>query len=360
MPTAGERETSTARRRLGVGILGAGPVTQAIHLPTLSRLSEDFHVVKIMDVDPSVAASVAGRVGAESTTDASQIYGDPRIDVIAICSPERFHAEQVIAACRAGVKAVLCEKPFAVSADEATAIAQVATETGVPIVVGAMHAFDPGWVAATRKAARLFGTVHTIRSSIVLPPNARFEDFATEVVTRPVWPDLDRTDPAAVRGAIRGGVLGLAIHDLPLIRSFLPSFEDLEISRAQVIAPRGYAISGSVAGVTIDLRFTMTDSWRPEWLLEAFGAEEALSVAFTPSYVQAGSAVAALRTTDGLAAFGPYPGNGYQGEWEHLAGLARGEAEPIPLDRLIDDLRFALAVADAATAAATVVKEDAA
>lgn len=360
MPTAHQRETTTATRALGVGILGAGPVTQAIHLPTLSRLTDDFHVVKIMDVDPSVAESVAGRVGAESTTAEDELYGDPRIDVIAICSPERFHAAQVIAACRAGVKAILCEKPFAVSAEEATAIAQVANETGVPVVVGAMHSFDPGWVAATQRAGRVFETVHTIRSSIVLPPNARFEDFATEVVTRPVWPELDRTDQAAVKDAIRGGVLGLAIHDLPLIRSFLPSFDDLEISRAQVIAPRGYAISGSAAGVTIDLRATMTDSWRPEWLLEAFGAEESLSVTFTPSYVQAGSAVATIRTADGAVGVGPFPGNGYQGEWEYLALLARGEVEPIPVARLIDDLRFALAVADAAGDAATIVKENAA
>lgn len=360
MATANHRETTTARARLGVGILGAGPVTQAIHLPTLARLAEDFHVVTIMDVDPSVAESVAGRVGAEFTTEMDDLYDDPRIDVIAICSPERFHAEQVIAACRAGVKAVLCEKPLAVSIAEATAIARVASETGVPIVVGAMHSFDPGWIAATEQAAALLDTVHTIRSSIVLPPNSRFEDFATEVVTRPSWTGFDRTDPEAVKQAIRGGILGLAIHDLPLIRTFLPTFDDLEISRAQVIAPSGYAISGSVAGVTIDLRFTMTHSWRPEWTLEAFGADESLSVAFTPSYVHAGSAVATIHTADGVARFGPSPSNGYQGEWEHIARVARGEIQPLPLPRLIDDLRFALALADAAGDAATIVKENAA
>jgi predicted dehydrogenase len=37
--------------------------------------------------------------------------------VVPICSPHRFHAPQVTAACRAGKRAVLCEKPFAMSGD---------------------------------------------------------------------------------------------------------------------------------------------------------------------------------------------------------------------------------------------------
>ena len=35
---------------LGVGFLGAGPVTQAIHLPTLARLTETVAVVHVNDI----------------------------------------------------------------------------------------------------------------------------------------------------------------------------------------------------------------------------------------------------------------------------------------------------------------------
>ena len=133
---------------LGVGFLGAGPVTQAIHLPTLARLPDVFEVVHISDVDPEIAASVAARVGARSSSTIEQLLDDPAVDVVAVCSPHQFHAAQVITACRAGVKGVLCEKPFATSGEEASEIAAVSAETGVPILVGAMHAFDPGWRAA--------------------------------------------------------------------------------------------------------------------------------------------------------------------------------------------------------------------
>lgn len=350
----------TATQRLGVGILGAGPVTQAIHLPTLSRMSDEFEVVAIMDVDASIAQAVANRVDARPTTDVADLIHDERVDVVAICSPSSFHAEHVIAACRAGVKAVLCEKPFAVSDDEATAIAQVSLETGVPIVVGAMHTFDPGWLAATEHWGDLVETAHTIRSSIVLPPNPRFEDFATEVVARSSSPAPDLSDPEVVKSTIQGSILGLAIHDLPLVRHFLPTFDDLAITRAQLISPFGYAISGTAGDRTIDLRSAITESWKPDWTLEVFARDCALKITFTPSYVQAGSAVAELRTRDGLRTFGPYSSNGYQGEWNFIYRLARREVPPIPTERLIDDLRFALAVADAAADAAVASEESAA
>lgn len=69
---------------LGVGILGAGPVTQAIHLPSLARLTDILQVRHIMDVDPAVAESVAGRVGARFSTSMEELLADPDVDIVAI------------------------------------------------------------------------------------------------------------------------------------------------------------------------------------------------------------------------------------------------------------------------------------
>src|ERR1700712_3690156 len=219
---------------IGVGILGAGPVTQAIHLPTLARLTDTFRVAAIMDVDEDIARSVASRVGARPTTDMGSLLSDPEVEGVVICSPHQFHADQVIAACRAGKKAVLCEKPFATTSEQPEAIAAVATETGVPVLVGAMHTFDPGWLAAKVNWGDLPETANYIRSSIVLPPNPRFEDFATEVITRPAARQPDYDDPDVIAGMVNGGVLGLAIHDLPLVRTFLPDDADVEVLSAEV------------------------------------------------------------------------------------------------------------------------------
>ena len=136
--------------KLGVGFIGAGSVTQAIHLPTLARLIDLFQVRQVYDLDADVAARIAEGVGARSSRSLDDLLADEAVDVVAICSPHEFHAEQVVAACSAGKRAVLCEKPLAMSRAEANKIAAVFTETGVPILVGAMHTFDPGWRSAVQ------------------------------------------------------------------------------------------------------------------------------------------------------------------------------------------------------------------
>jgi predicted dehydrogenase len=333
---------------LGVGILGAGPVTQAIHLPSLARLTDILQVRHIMDVDPAVAESVAGRVGARFSTSMEELLADPDVDIVAICSPHQFHAAQVIASCRAGKKAVLCEKPFAMTGEEAAGISAVSAETGVPIIVGAMHTYDPGWLAAEAAWGDLPEQVHTIRSSIVLPPNPRFEDFATEIVGRIPMPERDATDAGIIRAMLRGGVMGLAIHDLPLVRRFTPDFASVEVLHAEIAQPFGYVISLRAGSVAIELRAAMNDTWEPAWVFEAIGNDAALKIDFTPSYVHAGSATAQIRKAGQTVVLGPYGHNGYEGEWRELAELARGTGQPPSAETLLHDLEFALSIADAA------------
>jgi len=334
--------------KIGVGFIGAGPATQAIHLPTLARLTATFDVVHVCDVAASVGATVAARAGASYSTSMDGLLVDPRVDVVAVCSPHEFHAAQVIAACRAGKKAVLCEKPFLTSGQEATEIAAVSAETGVPIVVGAMHTFDPGWLAALAHWDDLPTTSHTIRSSVVLPPNARFEDFATELVARPDWPVPDLDDIEARAGLVHGGVMGLAIHDLPLVRSLLPRFDDVTVLSADALKPFGYQIVLTAGGKLIELHAAMTATWRPEWTLEAFSDDQALRIEFSPSYVHAGSATTAIQRAGQTRTFGPVGHNGYEGEWRTIAAIVRGEQAAPDLATLIDDLRFAIAIADEA------------
>lgn len=335
---------------IGVGILGAGPVTQAIHLPTLARLTELFTVARIMDISPVVAEQVAARVGAAWTTSLDELLADPAVEVVAICSPHPFHAAQVIAACRAGKKAVLCEKPFAMTGEEAEQIAAVSAETGVPILVGAMHAYDPGWLAVADHVPS--GSVHTIQSSIVLPPNPRFEDFATEVEGRPEPPAApDRNDPEVLANMITGGVMGLAIHDLPLIRSLIGAdWHGVEVLDASLLQPFGYLIELRIGAVHVELHAVMSGNWSPNWRLTAFGDDTIAEVEFTPSYVQAGSASGSVATATSETRFAPADHNGYEGEWREIALVVGGAKPRLAASVLIDDLRFALDIADKAAA----------
>lgn len=342
----------TTQSPLGVGILGAGPVVQAIHLPTLARLSDQFSVVNVMDINADIAASVAARAGAASSTSAEELLADPAVEVVAICSPGQFHADQVIAAMRAGKKAVLCEKPLATSRAEAEQIAAVSADTGVPVLVGAMHAFDPGWLAVQAHASEELISAHTIRSTMLIPFNDRFEDWATEILQRvPLTAPDGPPDADALAGMISGAVLGLAIHDLPLVRAAVAEGR-VEILSARTVAPFGYSIVLRAGDKTVHLTAAVHAQWQPVWQLEFVGDDSVVHLDFTPSYVHAGSAVAEVRTADRTVRYGSYDHNGYEGEWRALYARVAGDASASPgTASLIEDLTFAVDIADSAAAA---------
>lgn len=345
------------RAPLGVGFLGAGPVTQAIHLPTLARLPDLFQVRCVMDVDTVAAATVAERAGARAVSTAEELLDDPSVDVVAVCSPDRFHADQVIAACRAGTKAILCEKPFATTAAQAREIARVAGETQTPIVVGTMHAYDAGW-AATRSIDL---TPHTIRVSAVLPPNDRFETLATEVLATTPFDIPDREDPSVVATYVRGLVLGLGIHDLPLVRELTTrvsptAWQQVRVLSAEILdAAPGYLVVAQIGGhdgPILELQGVIGSAWQPDWRLEAADTSTELTVRFTPSYVQAGSATTTVSASGEDRTIHPATHNGYEAEWRELAAVVDGAPPQRPLTTLIDDVAFAVDFAEQAASVA--------
>ena len=72
--------------------------------------------------------------GAELYTDLGEMLDRQRPDVLHICSPHGFHADQSRAAIERGIH-VVCEKPLAVSADDARSVMELAAASGVHAAV---------------------------------------------------------------------------------------------------------------------------------------------------------------------------------------------------------------------------------
>jgi myo-inositol 2-dehydrogenase / D-chiro-inositol 1-dehydrogenase len=334
-------------RRLGIGFLGAGQATQAIHLPALANLGEDFCVEQVFDTDAGAAAPVAARCGARVANSTAVLLADPAVEVVAICSPHAFHAEQAIAACRAGKKLVLCEKPLAATRVEARDIADVAFETGTHIVVGAMHVYDPAYRAAHAAWVASGDDAQHVHSTIFLPSNDRFIDQATDRApqanagARP-RPDFD--DPVVHAAILRAAILGLAIHDLPLIRAFAPEIGEVESAR--FLPGFGYEMSFRSDACSVRLLAMMPGRWEPCWTLRAIGRNSELFADFPPSYVLAGSCRAEHRKPDGVTAF-QFDRSGYEAMWSHARDLVVGaSATTVELDDVIADFDYAMDLAD--------------
>lgn len=97
------------------------------------RATPDLDVVAVADPDETALARVDGS-GAFLTTDWREVLARPDVDVIHIAAPPWLRREIVDEAMAAG-KSVFCEKPLALTLDEADAMIEGASRAGVALGV---------------------------------------------------------------------------------------------------------------------------------------------------------------------------------------------------------------------------------
>ncbi|QIG39193.1 Gfo/Idh/MocA family oxidoreductase [Microbacterium sp. 4R-513] len=333
----------------GVGVMGAGPGVAALHLPTVARLADDFRVVHVTDAGSGRAASLAARTGARSSAGIEELLADPAVEVVAICSPPAEHDEQILASVAAGKRAILCEKPIATTIAGAEGAIDACRRAGVALVVGTNHYYDPAWGRARHHLSTSGGPVVSISVTLALPPNGRYHDVVTEAFEpSPGRPPADLTNPVIAAGVVRALLTGLAIHDIPLVRDLAPQFERVVFARA--LAPVGYAVGYIASGVPVQLTTVMRpDGADALWRLTVTTDRDRLDVTFPPAFVHAGSAAVRLRAVDGRDTNYPREeSDGYVAEWRALAELLES-GEPVEYEELLDDVRYALRLADEAS-----------
>ncbi|MDR1431425.1 MAG: Gfo/Idh/MocA family oxidoreductase [Propionibacteriaceae bacterium] len=333
-------------------MIGAGPVAQAIHLPTIARLDGRVEVVAVLDPNLELAREVARPLGALACQSMEKLLSAAKIDIAVIGSPNAFHAQQTMALCAAGVRGILVEKPLGVSRDEAEQVRKAVASSGASLVVGAMHTYDEGWLRAL-EALRSWGDLaghgpFHARLVCHIPANEYFEDMASQIVR----PASGGAGPTPTPGElVSGGVLGLAIHNLPHLRHFIPAITD--VAHAVPAKPWGYAITAVGVGGTLELLARTGGTWRPDWTLSVFGHDLSFEMNFPPSYVHTGSATTTVVLPDGsTSVFGGGLENGYLAEWRELLGIMDGAEPRYSVETLVEDLDYALGLAELASAAA--------
>jgi predicted dehydrogenase len=106
------------------------------------RAAGDFEIVEVADPDES-ALNRVNAPGAHLTPDwRSAVSGDA--EVIQVATPPHLRSEVVFAALTAG-KSVFCEKPLAISLQEADAMIDLAQQTGVAIGVDYVMRHQPAY-----------------------------------------------------------------------------------------------------------------------------------------------------------------------------------------------------------------------
>ena len=217
--------------RIGVAVLGAGRMGMT-HLRTLAGVS-GVRVVVVADPDLLAAERGAALVNARRVVaEPAEAIDDPAVEAVVIVTPTSTHARLIELAVRAG-KAVWSEKPIALSLAETERVVALVSRTGVPVQLGFMRRFDPGYVKAKERIeAGALGQLETFRalSRDTYPPSL---DFLTT----------------------SGGLfLDMAVHDLDLARFLVGEVEEVQAWGSVLIDER-FAQADDIDTAVTMLRF---------------------------------------------------------------------------------------------------------
>ncbi|MCY0875046.1 MAG: Gfo/Idh/MocA family oxidoreductase [Firmicutes bacterium] len=124
---------------VNVGIIGSGLIARLAHAPGYQKAGAN--IVATADLVEDRAKQLAEDFSiAHTYTDYRELLARPDIEAVSICVPNYMHKEITIAALEAG-KHVLCEKPMAMTVEEATAMLHASEKTGKILMLGFNNRF---------------------------------------------------------------------------------------------------------------------------------------------------------------------------------------------------------------------------
>lgn len=321
-------------QNIRLGLIGAGRMG-SFHALTAARHIPGASLDAIADPVPGQAARLAEQLGVSRVyNDPQQLLDDPQIDAVLIAAPARSHAELVISAAHAG-KGIFCEKPMAITLDEADRAIAAAADAHVVLQVG-----------FNRRFARSFRSAH--------------EDvLAGRIGTPQLLRSLTR-DPALNNPAATGQwviFLETLIHDFDALRYLNPGANAVQVYAVAdaLVAPQ-YKAQGLLDTAVVTVRFdngalaTAEANFQAVYGYdvrgEVFGSAGMLSLGSVADgslvrYLASGIQADTLRQDTDLLR------DAYMAELNHFVDCVRHGTRPLATG---EDARAALAIARACIA----------
>jgi len=214
---------------IDVALFGAGRIGK-IHAGNLARES-GARLKYVIDPDAEAAGALAALHGAKTATPA-QVFADPKIGAVLICSYTDTHADLILAAAQAG-KQIFYEKPVDLAIARARACAEAVARAGITCMIGFQRRFDPTFAALkTRLVAGEIGTPEML------------------IVT-----SRDPGAPPIPYIKSSGGIFkDMLIHDFDIFRWILEDEADTVHASASCLVDTAIAAAGDVDSTAVTIR----------------------------------------------------------------------------------------------------------
>ena len=220
---------------VNIGVIGLGRMGR-LYARMLATQVSGVRLYAVAEVGEQVRSQVISELGvAYVFADAYKLLALPGLDAVVIATPTSTHHDLVIAAAKAG-KAMLCEKPLALTLEETQAMVEAVASARVPLQVGFMRRFD----AAYQRAKTLIAG-----GQIGYP--VTFKSLSRD----PFCPPGNYMDPAKSGGLI----LDMAIHDFDLARWLVGSEVERVTAEGTVLVCNDLAAVGDIDNALVNMRF---------------------------------------------------------------------------------------------------------
>lgn len=199
-----------------VAVIGAGVISDS-HFEGWQKIPS-AEVAVIVDMNENVAKEKAGKWNVERVeTDYKKTLNEEEIDIIDLCIPHHLHADITIECLKAG-KHVICEKPIALTIEDAKRVQTALNETDKKLMIAENWYYIPS-VAEGIKTAKSgdIGKVFSVKANLDFPG---LRSALKEGGSRSGW----RAEAAQSGGGI---LMDAGIHSLSVIRQILGEVESV-------------------------------------------------------------------------------------------------------------------------------------
>jgi myo-inositol 2-dehydrogenase/D-chiro-inositol 1-dehydrogenase len=220
--------------RLSIGVIGAGRIGK-IHAENIARFIPQAKLEGIADIKLTAEQEAWGRgLGARIISrEPGDLFKDPGIEAVIVCSSTDTHADLTIAAAEAG-KQIFCEKPIDLSVPKVKTAIAAAKKAGVKLQIGFNRRFDHNF--ARIREHTLSGAVGQVQ--------------IVKISSR------DPAPPPPAYVAVSGGIfIDMMIHDFDMAR-FQAGSEITEVYAAgAVLVDPEIGKAGDVDTAMVTLQF---------------------------------------------------------------------------------------------------------
>jgi len=183
-----------------VAVIGCGAIARMTHVPALAKRPDVRERLILVDQDVERARALARSFGIAATaTDYRDVLS--AVDGVVIALPHHLHFRVALECLHAGVH-VLCEKPLAPSAAEASQLVAASEQAGVALAVNQIRRLFPPSEAV--RQLLLQGAIGTVRF-VGYYDGAKYE-----------WPTASGF-AFGLRGGGKGVLLDIGAHVLDLV-----------------------------------------------------------------------------------------------------------------------------------------------